>query len=246
MPMARWTRDAAARQGDQFRHHLRHQRVRPRHTSSASRKARRLTISSAISSASRHPRLHGADQDRGASNGYVETIFGRECLIPGIPDPNPARRACAERQAINAPLQGSAADIIKRAMGRLPPALDAGRAQERACCCRCMTNWCSRRPKTRSRQRAKLVKEVMEGACAPRCELSVPLVVETGAARIGKRRTNPLSVLGDFLEPRHHGVGRDLRCVHVAGIDLNVTIERLSRHAVIGDFACELGRISCP
>ena len=55
--------------------------------------------------------------------GYVETIFGRKCWIPGIRDANPARRAGAERQAINAPLQGSAADIIKRAMARIPAAL---------------------------------------------------------------------------------------------------------------------------
>src|SRR5439155_780689 len=54
--------------------------------------------------------------------GYVETIFGRKCWISGIRDANPARRGGAERQAINAPLQGSAADIIKRAMGRLPAA----------------------------------------------------------------------------------------------------------------------------
>ena len=59
--------------------------------------------------------------------GYVETIFGRKCDSPGIRDQNPMRRAGAERQAINAPLQGSAADIIKRAMGRLPAALAKAR-----------------------------------------------------------------------------------------------------------------------
>ncbi len=55
--------------------------------------------------------------------GYVVTPFGRRCWVPGIADKNPARRAYAERQAINAPLQGGAADIIKRAMVRLPKAL---------------------------------------------------------------------------------------------------------------------------
>src|SRR5438445_2721690 len=63
--------------------------------------------------------------------GYVETIFGRKCFIPGIRDANPARRAGAERQAINAPLQGSAADIIKRAMARIPDALAAQRLHAR-------------------------------------------------------------------------------------------------------------------
>ena len=61
-------------------------------------------------------------------NGYVTTPFGRRCWVPGIADKNHARRAYAERQAINAPLQGGAADIIKRAMVRLPNALRGGRA----------------------------------------------------------------------------------------------------------------------
>ena len=48
--------------------------------------------------------------------GYVLTLLGRKCVCEGIQDKNPARRAFAERQAINAPLQGTAADLMKRAM----------------------------------------------------------------------------------------------------------------------------------
>ncbi|HBN22207.1 MAG TPA: DNA polymerase I [Holosporales bacterium] len=48
--------------------------------------------------------------------GHIETILGRHCYIKGLHDTNPMRRAFAERQATNAPLQGSSADIIKRAM----------------------------------------------------------------------------------------------------------------------------------
>ena len=51
--------------------------------------------------------------------GYVKTLFGRRCFVPHINDKNPMRRAYAERQAINAPLQGAAADILKRAMRKL-------------------------------------------------------------------------------------------------------------------------------
>jgi DNA polymerase-1 len=114
--------------------------------------------------------------------GYVETIFGRKCFISGIRDANPARRAGAERQAINAPLQGSAADIIKRAMGRLPAAL--GRAGLKArMLLQVHDELLFEAPEAEVDATARLVKEVMEGACAPRCEVSVPLVVETGWAR---------------------------------------------------------------
>lgn len=57
------------------------------------------------------------------THGFVETLFGRRCYIRGIADSNPALRGYAERQAVNASLQGTAADLIKRAMIQVVPAL---------------------------------------------------------------------------------------------------------------------------
>ncbi len=72
--------------------------------------------------------------------GYVETIFGRRIYYPEIRSSNPSIRSFNERASINAPIQGSAADIIRRAMIRMDDARH-GRTYRRACCCRCMTNW---------------------------------------------------------------------------------------------------------
>jgi DNA polymerase-1 len=109
-------------------------------------------------------------------NGYVLTPFGRRCWIPGIGDRNPARRAYAERQAINAPLQGGAADIIKRAMVRLPAALDAAGLSARLLL-QVHDELLFEAPAAEADALAALAKRVMESAA----ELAVPLVVETGA-----------------------------------------------------------------
>jgi len=59
------------------------------------------------------------------ATGYVETVFGRRLYLPEINSPNGPRRAAAERAAINAPMQGTAADLIKLAMVKVQEVLDA-------------------------------------------------------------------------------------------------------------------------
>jgi DNA polymerase-1 len=108
-------------------------------------------------------------------NGYVVTPLGRRCYIPGIREKIPARRAYAERQASNAPLQGGAADIIKRAMIRLPRALrDAGLSGRMIL--QVHDELLFEVPEAEAGATAALVKEVMQDAAS----LSVPLLVETG------------------------------------------------------------------
>ena len=108
-------------------------------------------------------------------HGYVLTPFGRRCWVPGIADRVANRRAYAERQAINAPLQGGAADIIKRAMIRLPQALrDAGlRAR---LLLQVHDELLFEAEEAEADATAAVAKRVMEAAAT----LSVPLVVETG------------------------------------------------------------------
>ncbi|MDE2006892.1 MAG: DNA polymerase I [Rhodospirillales bacterium] len=107
--------------------------------------------------------------------GYVESPFGRRCWVGGIADRNAARRAYAERQAINAPLQGGAADIIKRAMVRLPRALEEAGLRSRMLL-QVHDELLFEAPTDEAAALAALAKRVMEGAA----ELTVPLVVETG------------------------------------------------------------------
>jgi DNA polymerase-1 len=63
--------------------------------------------------------------------GYVETVFGRRLYLPEINSKNPQRRQGAERAAINAPMQGTAADLIKLAMIAVQNRLDTGNLNSR-------------------------------------------------------------------------------------------------------------------
>jgi DNA polymerase-1 len=110
--------------------------------------------------------------------GYVVTEFGRKCHIPGIKDPNPARRGFGERQAINAPIQGTAADIIKRAMGRLPEALARAGLSARMLLS-VHDELVFEAPEAEADETAAVAKRVMEGAAY----LGVPLVAEAGVGR---------------------------------------------------------------
>ena len=107
--------------------------------------------------------------------GYVLTPFGRRCWVPGINDKMAQRRAYAERQAMNAPLQGGAADIIKRAMVRLPAALDAAGLRARLLL-QVHDELLFEARAEEADETAAVAKRVMEAAAT----ISVPLVVETG------------------------------------------------------------------
>jgi len=119
-----------------------------------------------------------ATREVARDKGYVLTPFGRRCWIAGIADKNPARRGYAERQAINAPLQGGAADIIKRAMVKLPAALAESGLRARMLL-QVHDELLFEVPEAEAPALAALAKRVMEGAAT----LSVPLVVETGTGR---------------------------------------------------------------
>ncbi len=111
--------------------------------------------------------------------GFVETLFGRRINMPGIKEKNPARRNFAERAAINAPIQGTAADIIKRAMIRMPPALMAAKLNARMLL-QVHDELLFEVTPDELKKTTEVVKAVMENACAPVLELSVPLVADAG------------------------------------------------------------------
>jgi len=109
-------------------------------------------------------------------HGFVRTLFGRKVHVPGINEKNPAKRGFAERQAINAPIQGSAADIIKRAMLRVPGAI-AAKKLDAAMLLQIHDELLFEVPEAQVDATSEVVRTVMESAVT----LSVPLVAEAGS-----------------------------------------------------------------
>lgn len=121
-------------------------------------------------------------KDFARAHGYVETMFGRRIHIQGINDKNGARRSGAERQAINAPLQGTAADIMKRAMIRMPDALTQAGLKAKLLL-QVHDELVFEVPVGELEATTALVKQVMQNAPAPALTLRVPLTAEAGHAK---------------------------------------------------------------
>ena len=114
-------------------------------------------------------------------HGYVATVFGRHCHYPQIASSNPSERAFNERAAINAPIQGTAADIIRRAMIRMEDALDAAKLKA-AMLLQVHDELIFEVPDDEIEATIKVVTRVMVDAPHPAVQLTVPLQVDARAA----------------------------------------------------------------
>ncbi len=115
--------------------------------------------------------------------GYVETIFGRRIHFPEIRSSNPSVRAFNERASINAPIQGSAADVIRRAMIKMEPALDSAGLGERVRMLLQVHDELIFEVEDADVERTTpIVVSVMENAAMPAVNMAVPLKVDARSA----------------------------------------------------------------
>jgi len=112
--------------------------------------------------------------------GYVETLFGRKCHVKGITDRNFSVRGFAERQAINAPIQGSASDIMRRAMIRMPEGI--AEIEGARMLLQVHDELVFEVPEGNAQALIDAAKIIMEKAPLPAVKLSVPLIVDAHAA----------------------------------------------------------------
>ncbi len=114
--------------------------------------------------------------------GFVTTLFGRKIHIPAIHSKSGAERQFGERAAINAPIQGAAADIIRRAMIRMPAALSEAGLSDVTMLLQVHDELVFEAPADRAEAAMTVIRRVMETADEPAVKLSVPLVVDARAA----------------------------------------------------------------
>jgi len=115
------------------------------------------------------------------ANGYVTTIFGRRVNIPAVKSKSAAERAFGDRAAINAPIQGAAADVIRRAMARMPAALREEGLKAKMLL-QVHDELVFEAPEAEAEAVIAVAKRVMERAPEPAVALTVPLEVEARAA----------------------------------------------------------------
>jgi DNA polymerase-1 len=114
-------------------------------------------------------------------HGFTKTLFGRKTHFePNIRSPNPSIRAGAERAAINAPIQGTSADLIKRAMARMDDALAANGLDGVKMLLQVHDELVFEVPDGKEEEAAAVIKQVMANAAEPAMKLDVPLDVEVG------------------------------------------------------------------
>jgi DNA polymerase-1 len=114
-------------------------------------------------------------------HGFTQTLFGRKTHFePNIRSPNPSIRAGAERAAINAPIQGTSADLIKRAMARMDDALTAAGLSDVRMLLQVHDELVFEVPEGREEAASVVIKDVMTKAAEPALQLDVPLDVEVG------------------------------------------------------------------
>ncbi|MDZ3832731.1 MAG: DNA polymerase I [Sphingopyxis sp.] len=117
------------------------------------------------------------------ARGYTETLFGRKTWFPRLKAANQNERAGSERAAINAPIQGTSADLIKRAMARMPAALANAGLGDVKMLLQVHDELVFEAPEDKAAAAGNVIRQVMMGAAEPVLALSVPLEVEIG---IGK------------------------------------------------------------
>jgi DNA polymerase-1 len=118
-----------------------------------------------------------AKKEEARANGFVTTLYGRKCMIPNINAKMAGLRNGAERQAINAPLQGTAADIMKKAMARIPRALKENGLSGRMLL-QVHDELIFEVPQDELEQTTNLVVSIMESTA----NTNVPLIAEAGHA----------------------------------------------------------------